>query len=127
MNGPLTGPASLIFSLFSSFSKRQDSRALSRRFPIMTHNSTSPIPVRAGTEAFTFKGISLALIRESLLFKMASTITFPVFTTVSTVVRSSSRLHISYLRVFYLSVSYPRFFCLKFIGLILYILHFLRL
>ena len=93
MNGPLTGPASLIFSLFSSFSKRQDSRALSRRFPIMTHNSTSPIPVRAGTEAFTFKGISLALIRESLLFKMASTITFPVFTTVSTVVRSSSRLH----------------------------------
>ena len=69
----------------------------------MTHKSISDTFNSVGTTALALTLISLDRIRESLEFKMASTITFPVFRTVSTCVRSS----LSFRRYSLVFASFP--------------------
>ena len=57
----------------------------------MTHRSVCATGSSGETVAFALTEMPFACAMESLLFKIASTITLPVFTTVSTLVRSWSR------------------------------------
>ena len=68
----------------------QASMALSSRFPRMTHRSVCATGSSGETVAFALTEMPFACAMESLLFKIASAMAFPVFITVSTVFRSSS-------------------------------------
>ena len=68
---------------------RQDSIALSSRFPMITQRSISDICSSDGTTALALTVMFFDLISDSFEFRIASIITLPVLMTVSTVVRSS--------------------------------------
>ena len=75
---------------FSSGKAMLASMALSNRLPMMQHKSSSDIFSFTGMWASTCVGMFRERAREILLLRMASAIGLPVFTTVSTVLRSVS-------------------------------------
>ena len=76
----------------SSGRVRLASMALSKRLPRMTHRSSSEMFSFTGTLASARTGMPLDRAREILLLRMASAMGLPVFTAVSTVARSVSKV-----------------------------------